>query len=294
MHFSRVGSTIVAVVLTATAVAGCAGNPRPRHRVAPTADVAACLDSLPAADSVSTVIKMTVSSQDPKKLLPRDFESMFSQEFRSHFKLPARLPLNLVMGTQPCDSLGSRCAGGVLSVGAIAYATLHDDGKLSDVEVIDASLTRDLTDSVTAALKAMSKAALALSTGEAESIPLAIQIGPDDNPDTVPAIRYVFRAKVPRYDFPFTYASMPAAGVDAQYPFTARLAGVGDSVMLAFTVRADGTIAPQSIQLMNANYRDFVSAVFDALEKTRYHAAHLGDCAVATRVTQRFLFKVPE
>ncbi|MFL5497548.1 MAG: TonB family protein, partial [Gemmatimonadaceae bacterium] len=82
--------------------------------------------------------------------------------------------------------------------------------------------------------------------------------------------------------------------VDPQYPFQARLAGVGDSVRLAFTVRADGTIAPQSIELINANYRDFVSAVFDALENTRYHPARLGDCPVATRVTQRFLFKVPE
>ncbi|MFL5528694.1 MAG: TonB family protein [Gemmatimonadaceae bacterium] len=256
--------------------------------------MAGCLDSLPAADSVSAVIKMTVVSQDPKKILPRDFDSMFAQEFRSHFKLPARLPLNTVMGTQPCDSLGSRCAGGLLSVGAVAYATLGKDGKLSDLAVVDASLTRELTDSVTVALRAMSKTALAMSTGEAESIPLAIQIGPEENPDTVPTMRHVFRAKIPRYDFPFSYASMPAAGVDPQYPFQARLAGVGDSVRLAFTVRADGTIAPQSIELINANYRDFVSAVFDALEKTRYHPARLGDCPVATRVTQRFLFKVPE
>ncbi|MFL5633005.1 MAG: hypothetical protein ACJ78J_02755, partial [Gemmatimonadaceae bacterium] len=118
---------------------------------------------------------MTVVSQDPKKILPRDFDSMFAQEFRSHFKLPARLPLNMVMGTPPCDSLGSRCAGGLLSVGAVAYATLRKDGKLSDIAVVDASLTRELTDSVTVALQAMSETGLAMSTGEAESIPLAIQ-----------------------------------------------------------------------------------------------------------------------
>jgi len=45
---------------------------------------------------------------------------------------------------------------------------------------------------------------------------------------------------------------------------------------------------------VSANYRDFVASVLDALGRTRYHPAHLGDCAVATRMKQRFLFKVPE
>jgi TonB family protein len=87
---------------------------------------------------------------------------------------------------------------------------------------------------------------------------------------------------------------MPAAGVNADYPFAARLAGVEDSVTLAFIVDADGAIATESLELVSANYRDFVTSVVDALGRTRYHPAHLGDCAVATRMRQRFLFKVPE
>jgi hypothetical protein len=69
---------------------------------------------------------------------------------------------------------------------------------------------------------------------------------------------------------------------------------VEDSVTLAFTVDADGAIAAESIELVSANYRDFVISILDALSRTRYHPAHLGDCAVATRMKQRFLFKVPE
>jgi len=45
---------------------------------------------------------------------------------------------------------------------------------------------------------------------------------------------------------------------------------------------------------VSATYRDFVTSVLDALGRTRYHPAHLGDCAVATRMRQRFLFKEPE
>jgi hypothetical protein len=65
-------------------------------------------------------------------------------------------------------------------------------------------------------------------------------------------------------------------------------------VTLAFTVGSDGTIAPESIDLVSANYREFVASVVNALLKARYHSAHLGDCAVATRMKQRFLFKVPQ
>lgn len=198
------------------------------------------------------------------------------------------------MGSEPCDSLGSRCAGGVLTVGAVALATAHNNGKLSNIEVADVTLTPGLADSVNSALQSMSRDSLSPQTGEVDTIPLKIEIVTEEEPDTVPAVRHVFQAKVPRYDAPFSYASMPAAGVDARYPFTARLAGVEDSVTLAFTVQADGTIAARSIDLLSAHYRDFVFSVLDALRETRYHPAHLGDCAVATRMKQRFLFKSPE
>ena len=199
------------------------------------------------------VIKMIVAPQDPKTTLPRDFESLFVQEFRSHFGIPGKLPLSVVMGTPPCDSLGSRCVGGILSLGAVAYAI-----------------------------------------GDVDSIPLVLQLVAEENPDTVPAVRQVFRAKVPRYSSPFSYASMPISGVNAKYPFNARLAGVEDSVTLAFTVESDGTIAARSIELVSAKYRDFVASVLEALGRTRYHAARLGDCAVATRMEQRFFFRVPQ
>ena len=236
---------------------------------------------------------MSVASQDTSLRLPPDFEGMFAEEFRSHFKVPPHLPLSVVVGSPPCDSLGSRCAGGTLNMAAVAYATAHN-GKLSDIHVVDAALTPALADSVKSALRLMSKAETVPLTGNVESIPLVMEIGPEENADTIPPERRVFKAKVPRYDIPFRYASMPAAGVDASFPFTARLAGVGDSVTIAFTVDSDGMIAPESLELLRATYRDFVSSVLNALGKTHFHPAYLGDCPVATRMTQRFLFKVPE
>ena len=276
----------------------CATNPNPNRKVAARRAVTeasiGCLDTLHVIDSVLTIVKMSVTPQDPKVALPRDFEGLFIAEFRSHFKIPPKVPLSVVTGWEPCDSLGSRCAGGVLNIGTVAYATAHGDGTLSNIAVVDVALSPDLTKSVSAALTAMSRGREVPSPGDVDSITLTLQITAEDKPDTVPDVRYVFKATVPHYDSPFSYATMPAAGVDARYPLNARLAGVEDSVTLAFTVQADGTIAAQSIDLVSAGYRDFVISVVDALGRTRYHPAHLGDCAVATRMKQRFMFKAPQ
>jgi TonB family protein len=237
---------------------------------------------------------MAVTAQDSSTGLPRDFEGLFVYGLRSHFKLPKKLPLSVVTGWQPCDSLGSRCVGGILSLGATIYVTAHNDGTLSDATVIDETLTPALADSLSAALAAMSRTHDVPPIGEADSVQLTLRLAPREAADTGGALAYLFKAVVPEYRQAFSYATMPAAGVNAPYPLNARLAGVEDSVTLAFTVGSDGTIAAESIDLVSANYREFVASVVNALLKARYHPAHLGDCAVATRMKQRFLFKAPQ
>lgn len=268
-------------------------NPAVKRPVPSARSSIGCLDTLHATDSIWSVVKLSVSAADTTKILPTDFESFFTQEFRRKFRVPGKLPLSVVMGTQPCDSLGSRCAGGFLDLAAVAFATAHYDGKLTGIEVVDATLTPMLADSVGATLAAMSREGLAPTEG-VDSIPLVVRMETEENPDTVPELRQVFRARVPRYALPFRYATMPAAGVDPRYPLTARLAGVGDSVAVAFTVDSEGWIAAESLELLRASYRDFVASVLTTLQRTRYHPARLGDCPVSTRMSQRFLFKAPK
>ena len=260
---SRNGRQILAVAVVLASLlfpTGCATNPRSKGELPSSraAQRSTCLDTLHTADTISAVVKLTVTPQDQKATLPLDFDNLLAEELRSQLKVPARIALSVVMGSPPCDSLGSRCIGGILSMGHAAFFGL------GAYAYAVASLNN---------IVALSSVLVAIA---------------------VPTFRYLFKARVPRYDVPFSYASMPMAGVDAEYPFTARIAGVGDSVTVAFTVDRDGTVVPQSIELVRASYRDFVSSVFKALAHTRYHPAHLGDCAVATRMKQRFLFKAPE
>jgi hypothetical protein len=274
---------------------GCATGGTGRSTERPTAnDVVACLDSLRPTDSVTSIVKLSVSSLDTSVKLPADFENLFADEFRRRFKAPATTPLSVVMGTPPCDSLGSRCMAGVLDIGAIAYATAQNDGKLRDVETVDIALVPSFVDTVRSVLAAISHQSLVPPIGNVESVPLILELATEQQPDSIPVYRQIFRVKLPRYQIPFGYASMPTAGIDASYPFTARIAGVGDTVAVAFTVTADGLIYPGSLELVRASYREFVGSVASALLKTRYHPARLGDCPVATRMEQRFLFRAPE
>ncbi|HEV7387247.1 MAG TPA: energy transducer TonB [Gemmatimonadaceae bacterium] len=286
---------IAALLAVVLCVDSCAVNPTAKPGVSSSRRaVAACLDTLRATDSISKVVKMSIESLDTNTALPPDFEGLLIEEFRHAFKAPSHLLLSVVMGTPPCDSLGGRCMGASLNLAAVAYATAHNDGRLSDIAVVDASLTPTLADSIASALQTVSKARGGPPTGEVESIHLMMQIGPEENLDTVPALQRILVAKMPRYELPFRYATMPATGINPSYPFKARLAGVGDSVTIAFTVEPDGAVASESMELVHANYRDFVSSVLEALGNTRYHPAYLGDCPVATRMTQRFMFRLPD
>ena len=284
----------MALILAALSILlACSGNPSPRSASRPASRSAGCLDTLQASDSIATMVKMSVAAQDSAVKLPRDFEGMFVEGFRSHFTAPKTLPLSVVTGWQPCDSLGFRCASGALNLSAVIYVTAHNDGTLSDASVIDETITPALADSLKSALAAMSRANEVPPTGEAETIALAIKVAPQESADSVRAWSNLFKAVIPHYNRPFSSAIMPAAGVNASYPLHARLAGVEDSVAIAFTVDANGTIVPESLDLVSANYREFVASVANALLEARYHPAHLGDCAVATRMRQRFVFKAP-
>jgi hypothetical protein len=286
----------LALLVVAASVLACAGNPRPERRTASEhPDSIGCLDTLRARDSVTRIVKLSVSPRDTGVTLPTDFEDLFAEEFRRRFRLPPEMALSVVAGVPPCDSLASRCVAGVLDVGAYAYATVHNDGKLTDISVLDVGLTPSFADSVASVLSAISKESMAPSVGgKVDSIPLVLQLTTSEPSDSGSPYRRILRLTVPLYEMPFSYASMPAGGVNAKYPFAARLAGVEDSVAVAFTVNSDGLIPAESIELVSATYRDFVTSVAEALLETKYHPARLGDCAVATRMEQRFLFKVPE
>ncbi len=68
------------------------------------------------------------------------------------------------------------------------------------------------------------------------------------------------------------------------------MAGVGDTLVLTYTILRNGTVAPSSIDLHSGHYRDFVKPVVTSLMNSTFEPGSIGGCPVATWVTQRFMF----
>jgi hypothetical protein len=236
---------------------------------------------------------MSVNPQDPKAKLPRDFEGLFVQEVSSRLKVQGKLALGVMLGWRPC-SPNHDCVGGVLAFGSHAYATAHPTGALSRISVIDFTMTPPFSESVRAVLEKIGQEKMSppfLDTSD--SIPLRISIGVEQNFDTVPPYRRLFRVNLPHYNLPFTYAKWPKNAKGPKYPLVAEGSGIEDSVDLTLTILADGTVSPQSVDVHAGHYREFVQAVFERLATARYLPARVGSCAVATWGRQTFMFKRP-
>lgn len=257
------------------------------------ADTAACLDTLRTSDSIAAVVTMSVKPQNKRTKLAKDFEGLVAQEFRSRLKVPSNLSLSVMRGWDSCDTTAVQrtCSSGVLVIGSTVYATAHSDGTLSDVSVVDLSLTPEFSDSVRSILLQLSKERLIPFFTSPESIPLEIHIGPEDHADTVARARQLFRVTIPRYRLPFKGAGWIQKG-GPKYPLNAERAGVGDTLVLSYTILRNGTVAPSSIDLLKGHYRDFVKPVVTYLINSIFEPATIGRCRVATWVTQTFMFAV--
>jgi hypothetical protein len=260
------------------------------HRNKP--DTITCLDTLRTSDSTTAVVKMSVNPQNKKTMLPKDFEGLVAQEFRSRFKLPPSLPLSVMRGWDSCDTTGVRqtCASGVLLIGITVYATAQSDGTLSNISAVDLSLTPEFSDSVLSVLLQMSKERLIPFFTSPNSIPLEISIWPEGNADTVARERQLFRARIPRYRLQFKGAIWTSNRDLPKYPRNAEMSGVGDTLVLTYTILGNGTVAPTSIDLRSGHYRDFVKPVVTSLMNSTFEPASIGGCRVATWVTHQFMF----
>ncbi|HEY6088249.1 MAG TPA: TonB family protein [Gemmatimonadaceae bacterium] len=180
-----------------------------------------------------------------------------------------------------------------MTFGVNAYATAHPTGELSRIGVIDLSLTPTFADSVRSVLERIGKEKMSPPFFDGrDSIPLRISIVAQRSSDTVPAHLRLFRVTIPHYNLPFTFAEASSHGKPPKYPSVAERRRVGDTVVVTFTILADGTVDPRSIDVQAGHYFDFLQAVFDHLATAKFRPAQLGSCRVAMRGGQTFGFKV--
>jgi hypothetical protein len=259
----------------------------------PGRDTVSCLDTLHASDSITAVVTMSIKPRDRKVVLPADFEGLFVQEFRARLKVPENLSLSVMQGWGDCDSKEGKCSGGALVIGTRAFATAHPGGTLSGISTIDFALIPALSDSVRTALKTLSNDnAIPIFAGS-DSIPLEMFILVHEKPDTIPAFRHLFQARIPHYNGKYTTVQWPKGERGPRYPMIAERKRVEDSVATSFTIRSDGSVIPETLEIRSAHYREFIKAVFDRITTLHFVPARIGSCPVPTWAIHDFLFRVP-
>jgi hypothetical protein len=177
-------------------------------------------------------------------------------------------------------------------VRVVAYAIADNNGTISQLRVFSPSLNDELADSVRSALTSMSDANMVPFFQPPKPLPLSVIVDAENNPDSIPPLRRLFRAKLPRYSATFRHDQMLENSPFPKYPRDVEAAGIGDSLKLRFTVLPDGHVVGQSVDVLQAHYREFLRAVGDVLPKIRFRPAQLGACAVPESVTQTFVFAV--
>jgi TonB family protein len=100
----------------------------------------------------------------------------------------------------------------------------------------------------------------------------------------------LLRARVQslRIDSPPRMLSMP----DPKYPDAARSSGISSRVVFRFVIDDSGAVLQNSLQVVEATYREFVTSAAEALLKTRFTPARTAGCPVPMLVQQAVNFKL--
>lgn len=76
------------------------------------------------------------------------------------------------------------------------------------------------------------------------------------------------------------------------YPASLREEGLGGHVVVQFVVGADGRMVSGSMDLLEADYRDFAEEVIRGAENARFEPAHIGACALPSLVRMPINFTI--
>lgn len=77
-----------------------------------------------------------------------------------------------------------------------------------------------------------------------------------------------------------------------KYPKGAQYAGVSGRVVLRFVVGESGGVIPSTMQVVEAEYREFIDAAVAAMLQAKFAPAEVSGCAVPMQVQQALSFKI--
>ena len=222
------------------------------------------------------------------------------QAIRTYFHPPAQVRLPLWArtvsrrashgGSSPEDTTHTRYVSYGLR-GHIRFR-LDPTGRLADSQIVVDNASPDITANIVAAVK-RADSAYAFS-------PPSKQVLRDQGIIRLQFVELLPWTRDP--SIPLMRLVVPDVFIDSEpdilsfprleYPSILREEGISGRVLLEFVVGADGRVEISSIDLVQAEYRDFAVESIESLERARFRPARIEHCAVPALVRMPVDFKI--
>lgn len=254
---------LTGLLLASSASAAAAQFARRPAKGAP--EIRACaLRRSPAGDSTQAMerVYVTVGAFDRSGVIPEYYRRALIGELGTRFRPPA------------ADSV--RGTGWV-------RATIAADGAISDV-AIDSTGASPAVDSalVRAISYAGSMKALAFQAPDRFRRSTTLRFRAERRPDT----------PEPGEATEETMVGMVPGNPPLWIPASAAARGLGDRVLVRFVVGEDGRIEPESFQLRDARFAEYVGTVIAVLPYYRFQPATLHGCGMRQEAQIPFVFQI--
>ena len=251
-----------------------------------------CLPDSLARDTVHAVLSLAPGGEAGGKQAERDTYLLVAQAIADHFVPPSALKFASWPGTfcrRPGNANGvdTDCfgLGGILNFTVDSLGRLTSDAPSATTESVE--LNRALTAAIAAASAAgdLPVPSKRMWTSK-RPLTLAIRSSTDVLTESVPFVRT--RMLTVMVDVPPSMKTMS----QPRYPPRAEQMGITDRVELEFVIDSTGKPEPNSMMVMDAKYREFVTAAVNSFRESRYNPGMSHGCAVPVLVHTAVSFQL--
>lgn len=268
-----------------------------------------CVIPVAPADSSNEIVYLRLAPVDDLRSAPRSpltkerrtQHALLLQEIRGFVEIPRPLSLPIGIATGFIDSPSDRGGGRVVpDLESTVAFTLHSHGGVSEIAVEVPARLPQLDSALRSALERAGAAGvlsglLGVSGPKPERMPLysaRFRLGITLSERGASVRAPFFRARLPRYTL--TTAAADPNNEPPRYPKRAREMQLDGRVLLKFVIDTAGRIEPETVDVLEASYLDFITVIFDELPRWRYQSSTVNGCPVPQLVQQRFVFEFQE
>lgn len=273
-----------------------------------TSDGATCVIPIAPADSSDEILYLQLSqvetrpvmSKKPRAAAQRGQLDLLLQELRPFviFSRPLHLPIGVATAyvDSPSDSVDNR---GVPAPRSSVTFTLFADGRIAGIKVEPPARVPSLDSAFVKALQRGGNAGtlsgiLAINvdaTGRTAADSARFRLTTTLFRDTTATMLPLFRIRLPSYAFTNAFAHEKNPLPD--FPSAAWDDAIDGEVELSFVVDERGRVDMGTVDILKANYREFVLSVLEEMPGWRYRSSTINGCPVRQLVQQTFRFLRP-